>query len=520
MPPRTNLPDDEVVRATLPDGALAPLLGVLQRGRAHGWLRLTGMEVRGGIPSVIRIALRLQDARVVAVEATDDPLRPLPPGTDVAERATAAIGRVLACRDAVQSWEPFPDEGPSDPAAPLLAAVTLRAMERLPDAAAVQTALGPADRALSPCSPAQAALAALTSTQRILMTRVRADVTAAALIESGDGDATARDLLALLCAGAVEWVRPPTAADEPAAPSPKETAPEPPRPRTGASQAYRDLDRRPGPPSPAPMPPAAAPASAPRVFDRAARRREIEEAHAALRGATHFAVLGLGPAASLDEIRQAFARMARRFHPDAERDPALADLHQKLTDLFVAVNGAYGVLKDPVARARYESGLAARVAAQSAAGAHRAATRWAGNPADEPVEARILRAEEALSAGQPWETIALMQETIPAATGASKLRAQVLLAAGYADRERPREAEKILLDVLQADPRFLPACLSLARIYRDQGMVRRAQGLYERALEVDPRHPEARRALAALGTEPPDPGGGGGSLRSRPRDRS
>src|SRR4051812_39903112 len=110
----------EAARGTLPEGALAPLLGALHRARATGWLRLTGMEVRGGTPSVIRGGLRLHDARVTIVEAADDPLRPLAHESEVAERAVAVIARLLTCRDVVRSWEPDTAPAAPDPAAPLL----------------------------------------------------------------------------------------------------------------------------------------------------------------------------------------------------------------------------------------------------------------------------------------------------------------------------------------------------------------------------------------------------------------
>jgi tetratricopeptide (TPR) repeat protein len=250
-------------------------------------------------------------------------------------------------------------------------------------------------------------------------------------------------------------------------------------------------------------------------------RREIEEGYAALRGASHFAVLGLAVGASEDEVRQAFARLARRYHPDAQRDPALQDLRQKLNDIFVAVGNAYAVLKDAGARDRYERSMGLRIAAPRVTAAARDAAAYLSAPAnraDEPIEARLLRAEEALHAQQPWEAIRLLEETVSAAVGTLKVRAQVLLGRAYADRERPREAEKVLLEVLQADPVSVPACLLLGRIYRERGMAKRARGMFERVLEFDPMQIDAVRELAVLGADPTPPPPGG-SMFSRLRDR-
>jgi hypothetical protein len=471
-------------RGTLSDGALAPLIGPLQRGRATGWLRLSGVQVRNGIPSVARVSLRLQVGRIVGVDADEDPLRPLPDAADLAERATAGLARILACRDGTYAWDPGTEGAPLDPSAPRLAALALRAVDRV-DGAAVDAALGDTGRPLATVSSGDGVTALLTSSHHALMTLVHAGVRGGELIRSGGGDAAARDLLSLLCAGLVEWA--------PAKPAPPPTAPAPP---------------------PRPAAPESGPAST------AAVRRDIEVAHAALRGANHFAVLGLTVRATEDEVRQAFARLARRYHPDAQRDPGLADMRPKVTELFVAVSNAYGVLKDAAARDRYERQMGLRDAVPRVVSAAREAEAYvsATSRAEESIESRILRAEEALAAHQPWEAIRLLEEAIPAASGPIKLQAQVLLGRAYSDRDRSREAEKIFLEVLQADSHYVPACLLLGRLYGERGMVKRACGMFERILEVDPSHPEARRELAGLreGPAPPPPGG---SLLSRLRDR-
>jgi tetratricopeptide (TPR) repeat protein len=527
----------EAMRGTLSDGALAPLVGSLQRARATGWLRVSAMELRAGIPSVRRIGLRLREGRVVAVEtdAREDLFRTpsAAQAGDLTERATAGIVWVFSSPDAVQSWEPVEEQAAVDASAPWLAALAMRAVERLPDAVAVRAALGHVDRTLVVCPAAEAASALLTSAQRmLLLASIRGGVTAAELIGTGGGEAAERDLLALLCAGAVEWApasstreaaettQRPAARDEaqpPARPDPP-TAPPRTKPSTGASAAYKSLHQM---PSFTPKGATPAPARvAPPPPSAAERRRDIEGAHAVLRGADHFTVLGLAPGASDAEIRQAFARQARRFHPDSQSDPALEDLGPKLTDLFVAVSNAHEALKDRTARERYERalGFGVSTARPPTAAAPAWAAPGAGAAPDDPIASRLLRAEEALGAGQPWEAIRLLEEALPAAGGPMKVRAQVLLARAYVDRDRPREAEKVLLDILQADPRSLPACLLLGRFYREQGMGKRARGMFERVLEIEPRHAEALREMSSLDSAPPEPRSGG-SLLSRLRDR-
>jgi len=516
------VPAKEATRGALTEGGLASLLGDLQRGRASGWLRLTAMEVRSGIPSVTRCGLRLRGGRVIALEAAEGPLRgAAPAGADLSRRAAAVLARMLPCRDGMQAWEPEPGaEAEAATDGPWLAAVAVRAVHEVADPSAVRWALGDLGRRLIPASTVDEGVTPLSPTQGLLLSRLGRGATGVELSEqAANSEIAERDLLALICAGVVAWASeaepaaspPPT----PAAKAPDAGAPAGRRTRApstkSAAAAAAAAKARPAAPAPPPAPP---------VPDMAALRREIEDAHAALRGANHFAVLGLTVDASEADVRQAFARLARRYHPDAQRDPALADVRQKLVDLFVAVSDSYGVLKDAGERERYERsmGLYDRVgrAARAGTSAGGQVSGPAGDTADEPIESRLLRAEEALAAAQPWEAIRLLEEAVPAATGGLKVRAYVLLGRAYAERERPREAEKALQAALQADPRSVAACLALGRFYRDQGLIKRARGMFERALEVDARQAEAMRELQALPDEAPE-GPAKGSLLSRLR---
>ena len=61
----------------------------------------------------------------------------------------------------------------------------------------------------------------------------------------------------------------------------------------------------------------------------------------------YYEVLGLSKGASSDEIKAAFRKLARQYHPDVNKD---TDAEEK----FKEINEAYGVLSDPDKRARYD----------------------------------------------------------------------------------------------------------------------------------------------------------------------
>ena len=68
-----------------------------------------------------------------------------------------------------------------------------------------------------------------------------------------------------------------------------------------------------------------------------------------------YAELGVSRDASSAEIRRAYRRVARRHHPDVNRDPGAPER-------FAAAARAYEILADPAARARYDNRFAGPVA--------------------------------------------------------------------------------------------------------------------------------------------------------------
>ena len=85
-------------------------------------------------------------------------------------------------------------------------------------------------------------------------------------------------------------------------------------------------------------------------------RRCILEAHRGLER-THYEVLGIGQDASGAEVRGAYARLMRTFHPDALRGPGLDDVEAQREAVCLRAGEAYEVLRNDEARAAYDNNL-------------------------------------------------------------------------------------------------------------------------------------------------------------------
>jgi curved DNA-binding protein CbpA len=62
----------------------------------------------------------------------------------------------------------------------------------------------------------------------------------------------------------------------------------------------------------------------------------------------YYEILGIAPGASAEEIREAYHKLAFKYHPD--RNQESWDTHKKMQE----INEAYAILSDPIKRREYD----------------------------------------------------------------------------------------------------------------------------------------------------------------------
>ena len=72
---------------------------------------------------------------------------------------------------------------------------------------------------------------------------------------------------------------------------------------------------------------------------------------------SHYELLDVARGASADELRQAFRRLSKRYHPDTTTLP-----QPQAAAAFQQLQRAYGVLSDPEQRRRYDAELLLQLA--------------------------------------------------------------------------------------------------------------------------------------------------------------
>ena len=372
--------------------------------------------------------------------------------------------------------------------------LVLEAVRRLPDAAAARVALGDTNRplglAVNPDFDRE-----LTPTDAYILSRVDGKITAAEVIHlvAQDPEEAERALLGLLLTGVVEFLE---MAARPMATATAQSAVEPkPEAERSAPASLVDIDE------------AARLRAAP-------RRREVQEAYEGLAWKNHFEVLGALEGASEVDIKQAYFRQAKKFHPDQFRDPAFADLADRVEAVFMRMASAHDVLRDPESRLSYETILKRRrdinrLPARPPAPALQPEQKEAiGNQIIDTAEnawmaeEAIHRAERLIQDEKAWDAIQLLQGIIPRIYGRKQRdRARVLLARAYIKNPNwLRRGEEMLLTIIQEDPQFADAHFVLGLLYKESGMSSRALTLFKKALELKPEHKQAQIELKELQT--------------------
>jgi uncharacterized protein (TIGR02266 family) len=230
-------------------------------------------------------------------------------------------------------------------------------------------------------------------------------------------------------------------------------------------------------------------------------------------------VLGLQDAADLDELRDAFERQARRWHPSRVPRDAPSEIHRLVAEIFLRIEQAYRQLCDvPRSTAGVQSpaspakDAASRVGVESAPPAPppKAAPPAAVEPDAEKAQQRASR-----SARRTMDGLVERSEQLAAQLKRREPKPREPQAAP------PRDEQRVLVDEalrLVAEKRYLEAierlelalqskpeprlrvflCVVQARQALTERDFLRARERYEAALQLDPSHELAQRELLML----------------------
>ncbi len=85
--------------------------------------------------------------------------------------------------------------------------------------------------------------------------------------------------------------------------------------------------------------------------------QHVDEVFAQLRSKTAFELLGLERGASKKDVKRAYFKLSKEFHPDRFYGKKLGVYGDRLTQIFQAIKAAFDLLSDDERRAAYEESV-------------------------------------------------------------------------------------------------------------------------------------------------------------------
>jgi curved DNA-binding protein CbpA len=243
----------------------------------------------------------------------------------------------------------------------------------------------------------------------------------------------------------------------------------------------------------------AEPAASAKVATAVAQSSDVDAFLARLKNAKdHYDVLDVARIATPDEIKDAYHKLARQYHPDRFHQ-AESDLRAEIGSAFARVAQAYEVLGEAKQRSAYDKKRDTRSSAAASPGPE--AKKDSGAPAETREENRakisFRRGMEALEQNQFEEAARLLAEAATLQPREARYRAQYGRALTFRSDSR-RIAESELQAALALEPNNSAFRLMLAELYQRVGLRRRAETEAQRVLTNDPNNKAARALLSDL----------------------
>jgi curved DNA-binding protein CbpA len=223
---------------------------------------------------------------------------------------------------------------------------------------------------------------------------------------------------------------------------------------------------------------------------------------------THYEILGVPRTASEREIKMAYHRLARKYHPDKAGKEQSGEMERE----FELISNAYNTLKDREKRAAYdrtlegssppERGNAPTPPAQPAASADNSSGKTQSAAAAEKSRLSIarrayLKGMQLFAAGDYARAAEYFEIAVKNHDAEALYHAKLALTLLRAKRSflRATDAAKsaITLDPYNPDHRFV-----LAEIYEQAGSETMAYNMYEEILKWDPTNERALFARNAI----------------------
>lgn len=214
-----------------------------------------------------------------------------------------------------------------------------------------------------------------------------------------------------------------------------------------------------------------------------------------------YTVLEVSNSASEEQIRKSYYHLAKKYHPDRHRGKGGEELEQKLEALFMKIGAAYDTLHDANKRFDYDQSILKSPAVADSPGT---------TETHSPEKEAAIHFKEGMRfylEKDFWNAVQLFRRAIEASPEANSEHYRYLALALSQNPKWGKEAERYFLKAIELEPFSPDLRLLLGRLYRQSGMVRRAESQFREALRLEPGNSAIQAELDDLAGEGGESGG-------------
>jgi curved DNA-binding protein CbpA len=222
----------------------------------------------------------------------------------------------------------------------------------------------------------------------------------------------------------------------------------------------------------------------------------IEQTYSSLGHKDYYNLLGVTTKADMPQIKTAYYKLARKFHPD--RYYGLEDpiIKEKIDIIFSTINVAYETLKNSKSRHQYDSSPLhdRRInVSTSPTETFQASPESVAKVAEDYYQ----RAQKAYSSRNFFEAVQFLRSATQISPTVAKYWRQLGIALSKNDQWR-KEAEDSFQRAVDLEPQNPENHLYLAFLYRNSDLKLRAKRCFLKVLELDPKNEVARAQVAEI----------------------
>jgi len=213
--------------------------------------------------------------------------------------------------------------------------------------------------------------------------------------------------------------------------------------------------------------------------------QKVTELYENIERLNYYDILEVDMKDSFSEIKKAYLKMAREYHPDKHHDLPDVSMKEKLTALFTFLNKAYDTLSDEMRRKEYDAGLLRKAEKKE--------------PDNDMIKAeeQFRRGVDEIKKGNFWGAVDFLRWAIKINPQKSIYWAHLSLALSKMPR-RSKDAEEAIVKAIELEPYNANYYIHLGMIYLQAGMKKRAVHQFETALNWDPTNKKAQKELERL----------------------